>query len=298
MPLCSGVVLKSSAFRYVRPQTVEEALSLLHTYGKDAKLLAGGQSLLPMLNMRLSNPEVLIDISRIAELRTIHEADGVLSIGAMVRHCEVEHSPLVRQYAPLLSMALPYIAHQAVRMRGTFGGSVALADPASETPAMTLAHEATLIIQSITGQRRIAAQDFFKGLYETDLGSDEILLAAEFTSPLPREKYFFREIARRKGDYATVGLGGRALIVDGVFKSLRMIYFAVSDRPIVSQLVVANLIGKQTNITNIQEAICYVGQDFEPSADTYHRSDTKVHLLKVLLKRTLLELIQGEIVNA
>jgi aerobic carbon-monoxide dehydrogenase medium subunit len=287
-------VLKSANFRYIRVDSVGEALSILQTYGSSAKLLAGGQSLLPLMNMRLSNPEVLIDISRIEELRNFNESNGILRIGALVRHCEIENSSLVKKYAPLLSMALPYVAHKSVRTRGTFGGSVALADPASETPAMTLAHEATMIIRSIHGERKVAAQDFFKGLYDTDLNSDEILIGAEFSPPPPNEKQIFREIARRKGDYATVGLGVRANITDGIFQNLRLVYFAVADTPIIASSVMQKLLGEQVNLKNIQIAIDYVAEDVVPNADTYHQADTKMHMLKVLLKRTLLELIQEE----
>jgi len=216
--------LESCPFHYVRPDSIQSVFELLNHYGDSAKILAGGQSLLPSLNMRLSAPEVLIDISQLNELKQIKEINNELHVGSLVRHCEIEQSNLIARYAPLLHKALPYVAHKSVRSRGTFGGSIAFADAASETPAMVLAHDASLIVRSSTGQRKIAATDFFLGLYETALQPQEILIGAEFQKPVVGERYVFREIARRKGDYATVGIGIRASIQSGFCSEMKIVF--------------------------------------------------------------------------
>ena len=284
--------MKSPSFRYVRPDSIEETFELLDRYGDNAKILAGGQSLLPSLNMRLSAPEVLIDISQLNELKQIKEVNNELHVGALVRHCEVESSSLITSYAPLLNMALPHVAHKAVRSRGTFGGSVAFADAASETPAMVLAHAATLVVRSSVGERRITADDFFLGLYETALKPQEILVRAEFQKPILGEKYIFKEIARRKGDYATVGLGIRAQFKKKVCSEIRIVYFAIADKPVVSSAVSDFLLNKEINVEFIDQALNHIDEDIQPFGDTYHDENTKMHLMKILLKRSLIELIE------
>lgn len=284
--------MKSSSFRYIRPESINSTLALLDRYGDQAKILAGGQSLLPSLNMRLSSPEVLIDISNLDELKQIKEVGNTLHVGSLVRHCEIEHSNLVAAYAPLLNLALPHVAHKAVRSRGTFGGSITFADAAAETPAMVLAHEATLIVKSSKGERRISANDFFLGLYETTLAPHEIFIRAEFQKPAAGERYIFKEIARRKGDYATVGLGIRARFEGTTCSYIRIVYFAISDKPVVSSSVANFLLNKQIDIDCINHALIYMKDDFYTFGDTYHDEATKIHLMKTLLKRALLELIE------
>ena len=284
--------MKSPSFRYVRPDSIGAIFELLDRYGDNAKILAGGQSLLPSLNMRLSAPEVLIDISQLDELKQIQEVNNKLHVGALVRHCEVESSSLIASYAPLLSMAIPHVAHMAVRSRGTFGGSIAFADAASETPAMVLAHDATLVVRSSEGERRIAADDFFLGLYETALKPQEILVRSEFKKPVLGERYIFKEIARRKGDYATVGLGIRARFEKKVCLEMRIVYFAIADKPIVSSAVSDYLLNKEINAKFIDQALSHIDDDIQAFGDTYHDELTKMHLMKILLKRSLIELIE------
>jgi len=292
--------LKSPSFLYVRPDSFDAVFTLLAEYGDEAKIIAGGQSLLPSLNMRLSAPAVLIDISLLRELKEIKEVKGTnasqdtLQVGALVKHCEIESSSLIASYAPLLHQALPHVAHRAVRSRGTFGGSIAFADAASETPAMTLAHEATLVLRSASGERRVRADDFFLGLYETAIQTDEMLVRAEFNKPPPGQRYVFREIMRRKGDYATVGLGIRGQIDQGVCQDLRIVYFAIADKPLVSTRVVELLRHKKLDIAEIDFAVNCLDEDIQAYGDTYHDEHTKMHLMRVLLKRSLLEFIQLE----
>ena len=295
--------MKSPSFLYVRPESFDAVFALLAEYGDDAKILAGGQSLLPSLNMRLSAPAVLIDISLLQELKEIKEVKNIedsnkakdtLHVGALVKYCEIETSSLIETYAPLLYRALPFVAHKAVRSRGTFGGSIAFADAASETPAMTLAHEAIFVLRSALGERRVRADDFFLGLYETAIQPNEILVRAEFKKPHLGQRCVFREIMRRKGDYATVGLGIRGYINQDICQDLRIVYFAVADKPLVSTRVVEVLRNRKMDTAGIDFAISYLEEDIQVYGDTYHDEHTKMHLIRVLLKRSLLELIQME----
>lgn len=285
--------MKSPPFRYIKPDSIDSVFELLDCFGDDAKILAGGQSLIPSLNMRLSAPEVLIDISDLHELKQIKEVDGVLEVGALVRHCEVEKSSLIACYAPLLSMALPYVAHRAIRSRGTFGGSIAFADAASETPAMVSAHEAKLIVRSSSGERSIPAKDFFIGLYETALRPNEILIRAEFQKPDPDERFVFKEVFRRKGDYATVGLGVRAKFKNDLCLEACVVLFAIEDKPVICSDIADYLRNKVIDAHCINQVMNIAEEVIHPFADTYHDELTKIHLIKVLLKRALTEIAEG-----
>jgi carbon-monoxide dehydrogenase medium subunit len=282
--------MKAPSFRYCRPQTLEEALELLARYGDDARLLAGGQSLLPSLALRLSAPAVLVDIGRLPELQGIQETSDGIRIGATVRHAQVEHSPQVQQCAPLLFQAMPWVAHPPIRARGTYGGSVSLSDPAAEAPAATLAHGATLVMRSARGERRIAADHFFLGLYQTALEPGEILVGAHFKRPQPRERFVFREFARRSGDFATVGVAIQAVMDKVQVTSARIALFGVSDRATLATASASVLTQGPLNAHTIAEAAQALAQDVDPFADTYHDSHTKMHLLRVLLRRGLHEL--------
>ena len=204
--------MKAPRFSYARPQNLDEALGLLAQHGDDARVLAGGQSLMPTLNMRLSQPKLLIDINRIAELKGISSTNGTVRVGALTRHVEVMNSPLIARHLPLIAEAMPHIAHVAVRNRGTFGGSIALADPSAELPACILALEASLVVESTRGRRTIAADDFFHGLYETARAPDELLV--EVLIPEQRRDHVsvFMELSRRHGDFAIAGLACYARI--------------------------------------------------------------------------------------
>lgn len=285
--------MKAPPFRYCRPQTLDEALELLAQYGEEARVIAGGQSLLPALALRLSAPGVLVDVSRIEELHGIREVPDGLRIGAMSRHQEIERSPLVAIYAPLLASATRLVAHPPIRAMGTFGGSVALADPAAEAPAATLAHEAALIVRTLAGEQRIRADDFFLGIYTTALEPGAILVAAEFTRPRPGERFVFRELARRSGDFATVGVAARAVIEGPRVTFARIVVFGVVDRPVTAPQAAKALIGKDLSASNIQAALDALGTEVAPWADLHHDEATKLRLLRVLLKRVLNELSEG-----
>jgi aerobic carbon-monoxide dehydrogenase medium subunit len=212
--------MKAPAFDYVRAASTAEACALLTQHGPSARLLAGGQSLLPAMNLRLASPSVLIDIGRIDSLDAIEAGADILRIGAMVRHQTILRSPVINQAAPLLTQAMRHVAHPAIRARGTLGGNLAHADPASELPACMLALDAAIEATSSRGRRMIPAEDFFTGLFQTALEPDEILTAVEI--PLPAPPFFFQEIVRRSGDYAIVGLAA---------SGDRFAFFSVGDRP-------------------------------------------------------------------
>lgn len=216
--------MKAPVFDYVRAKTAAEACALLAEHGPDARLLAGGQSLLPAMNLRLASPGMLIDIGRIGGLDAIEVRGGVLRIGALARHQTVLRDPRVAEHVPLLAEALRHVAHPAIRARGTIGGNLAHADPASELPACMVALEAVMEAESLRGTRRIAAEDFFTGLFQTSLEPHEMLTAIEI--PLLAHRWFFQEIARRSGDYAIVGLAACGS---------RLAFFSVGDRPVLRQ---------------------------------------------------------------
>lgn len=252
--------MKAPSFAYAKPRTLAEAFELIERPG--AKILAGGQSLIPSLNMRLSAPELLVDITGLAGLSNIEAKNGAMRIGALCTHAMVERSPEVREHLPLLAEAMPHIAHPAIRNRGTLGGSLALADPAAELPACAVALDAVLIIASRKGERRVRAVEFFKGLFETDLKQGEILVGAEFPKA---EKSAFVELTRRHGDYAIVGL---AAVTKQ--RERRISLFGFADRPVLIRP------------RSLEEA---KGSLPKPAADLYHSSATKLHLAKVLLER-------------
>ncbi len=263
--------MKAPAFAYAKPGTLAEAFDLLERHGDHARVLAGGQSLIPTLNMRLSSPELLVDITGLAELKGISIDRGVLRIGALVTHAELLRSGDVAKHAPLLAAAVAHVAHPAIRNRGTFGGSLALADPAAEYPAVALALNATLFVKGRDGERRVAARHFFKGLFETDLRRGEILVAAEIPAQLKDERSAFLELARRHGDYAIVGLAA--------FKGeeTRLAFLNVGATPVLA----ANAAMKKT-LAEAKEAL---KADLMPSADLYNSAATKLHLAGVLLER-------------
>jgi len=259
-------------------------------YGDEALILAGGQSLVPTLNMRLSNPSVLIDINRILELQGIIDDGQYVKIGALTRHHEVESSSMIERELPLLHMAMPYIAHKAIRSRGTFGGSLAFADAAAEIPAITLTSEAIIQVHSKNGMRQVLAKDFFQGLYSTDIKKSEIITIVLF----PKNNYthyIFKEFARRQGDYATVGIAITAHVQAKVINNLRVVYFGVSDKPIEDIQLARDLLVNGLSVQTIHQLSMSVGNYIDITSDIYHDRSTKHHLLKVIVKRALLELL-------
>ena len=256
-------------------------MDLLARHAGEARLLAGGQSLLPALNLRLSAPALLVDIGKIPELRGITAGDGVLRIGAMTTHAELAASPDVARHAPMLPRAVADVAHPAIRSRGTIGGSLANADPAAELPACALALGARMVAQGPGGQRTIAAEAFFTGLFETALAPDEILVAIE-VDPAPGARWGFAELARRSGDYAVVGLAAQ----DAAVGAPRLAYFAVGTRAVLARNAAAALAGGVTPAT-LAAASDALAADLEPHADLQAASATRMALARVLLRRVV-----------
>jgi carbon-monoxide dehydrogenase medium subunit len=279
--------MKAPRFAYARPASVAEALALLEKHRDDARVLAGGQSLVPMLNFRVAAPKVLVDINRIAALAGIKVTKTHVRIGALTRHVDLERSVDIAKHLPLLAAAMPHVAHPAIRNRGTFGGSCALGDPAAELPACALALGATFIAAGKKGERRIAAEDFFKGLYTTALKGNELLVAAEFPLPKPGYASAFGELARRHGDYAITGIAAHASTRGGKFSDMRAAFFGVGDRPLLAAHFARALEGQAVTAKTIESALPRLDADLAPRADLYSSAATKLHLAKVLAGRVL-----------
>jgi carbon-monoxide dehydrogenase medium subunit len=263
--------MKASAFSYARATSVGNALELLAAHGDGAKVLSGGQSLMPAMNLRLISPELLVDIGDLGELRGIELNGGMLRIGA-------------------LTEAIAHVAHPAIRNRGTLGGSLAHADPASELPACMLALNATIIARSRAGERRIEAKNFFTGIYETALSADELLVAVELPVAQKDSLHFFHEFARRHGDYAIVGLAAQAIVRGGVFADLRIALFAVGDRPVLARAA-ARLVNVAITPALLSEASAALAAELDPQEDQEASAGMRRHLAKVLLVRGISALL-------
>jgi aerobic carbon-monoxide dehydrogenase medium subunit len=280
--------VKAAEFEYVKPATLEQVFALLQEYGDEARLLAGGQTLLATLSMRLSDPSLVIDITGIESLRGIVVQGDVLRIGALVSHSEIEASPLVAQHAPLLSQAVGHIAHRAIRNAGTWGGSIAYADPAAEWPTCLLALGGTVIARGPAGERRIPADDFFLDLYTTALQPDEVLVACELPVAGPDSWHGFAELARRHGDYAIVGLAATARRTLSGLEQVRLVYLGVGAVPLRVRQAEALLQGAVLNPSTIAQAVAAARSELHPLPDLTHSQHTKRHLAGVLLERLLL----------
>ncbi|HXT71619.1 MAG TPA: xanthine dehydrogenase family protein subunit M [Vicinamibacterales bacterium] len=284
--------MKPAAFEYHRPDTRPEALALLEQHGGDAKPLAGGQSLIPAMNFRLATPAVLVDLNRVGDLAYMRVDSGVLRIGAMTRHRDVERSEDVRRAAPLLFEAMPFIAHAAIRTRGTIGGSLAHADPAAELPAVMLALDATFRVESVRGAREIRATDFFTGLFGTALEPGE--LVTEIQIPVtpatgPRTGTAFTEFSRRHGDFALAGVAARVTTDErGTCVSARIALFGVGDRPMAAAAG-ARLLEGQTVSDDLLRATAdaTAREDIDPTGDIHASSRYRRHLAGVLTRRVV-----------
>jgi carbon-monoxide dehydrogenase medium subunit len=279
--------MKAPPFAYIRARSLPEVFQLLEAESDGAKLLAGGQSLIATLNMRLSAPEILIDITAIPGLSGIAIADGKVTIGALTTHAEVEQSAEIAKHLPLLALAAPHIAHVAIRNAGTFGGSVAMADPAAEWPACCVALDAEFVIASKSGSRRVKARTFFQGLYATDLRPNEVLTAIEFTIPERPCRHAFLELVRRRGDYAIVGVAAAATPAAGALSDVRLAYFGVGATPVLARGAMAAVEGASPSSKVTEAAAAALAGDLDPGADLYSTAATKMHLSRVLTQRAL-----------
>lgn len=281
--------MKAAAFDYVKPKSLQQALTLLDQHGDDCRLLAGGQTLMATLNMRLSEPQWVVDITGLEELRGISVQGKFLRLGALVTHTEIELSGLVAQHAPLLSAAAPHIAHRAIRNSGTWGGSIAYADPAAEWPACFLALGGCVIAAGPQGQRRIDADAFFTGLYSTALQPNEILVACEIPIASECHWFGFDELARRHGDYAIVGMASSAEREGASLKHVRIVLLGADAKPNRATQTEQFLNGKSLDAATIDQAVAVLCTEVEPLPDLTNSPETKRHLVGVLLKRMLLK---------
>jgi carbon-monoxide dehydrogenase medium subunit len=281
--------VKPAPFAYARARSVEEAIALL-VEQRDAKVLAGGQSLIATLNMRLSVPALLVDINGISGRGGIVHKDGMIEIGALTRHVQAERSAVITKFAPLLARAMPHIGHPAIRNRGTIGGSVAFADPAAELPACLLALGGEIEAHGPEGTRNIKADDFFKGLFETALGAQDVLTAIRVPAADKDTRTGFAELARRHGDYAIVGLAASAKADGKGLKDVRLAYFGVGATPIRARKAEAALSG-QINDNRIDAAATAL--ELDPSDDVQASGAAKKHLAGVLLRRVAAQLMES-----
>lgn len=277
--------LKPAPFGFAKARSVEHAIALLSQHA-DARLLAGGQSLIATLNMRLSAPKLLIDINALDDLKRVTRTGDTLTIGALMRHAEAERSDIIARDAPLIARALPHIAHPAIRNRGTVGGSIAYADPAAELPACLLGLGGDVEIASAAGRRRVKADDFFTGLFETALGSGDVLTAIHVPAARAESRYGFAELARRHGDYALVGLAAAARAEGTALKDVRLAFFGVGPTPVRAQAA-------EAAIERGEDAVTALAQDLAPPDDVQASAAARRHLASVLLRRVVLQLQGG-----
>jgi carbon-monoxide dehydrogenase medium subunit len=282
--------MKAAAFAYTRAASVDEALTLLAAHSDRAKVLSGGQSLVPAMNLRLISPEIVIDIGGISELRCITLDGNVLRIGALTRHVDLQRCPEIATHAPLLAEAIGHVAHPAIRNRGTIGGSLVHADPAAELPACMLALGATMLVRGKGGERRIDAAGFFQGIFQTALSAEELLVAIEVPIPQKGSLHFFHEFARRHGDYAIAGLATQAVIAAGIFQELRLAFFAVGDRPLLAGAA-RKLVNAAVTPGLLSEAAASLGVEVDPQDDQQASAAMRRHLAKVLLRRCVATLL-------
>ncbi len=278
--------MKPAPLAYARANDLPHVFALWRAAGADARLVAGGQSLVASLNLRIAEVPALIDISRIDGLRGIALAGDVLRIGALTRHADIERSDLVARHAPGLAEAAPLIAHPAIRTRGTLGGSLAYADPAAEWPACMLAFDATIVVASEAGERRIPPGDFFTGLFETALEPFELIVAVEVPVLRAGRVQRVKELARRSGDYAIVGLAAAADRTGDGLENVRLAYFGVGGTPVLATSAMAAIeVGAP-----LDAVLAALADDIDPQDDLQASAAMKHHLAGVLLRRVLADL--------
>ena len=281
--------MKPAPFDYFAPNTLEEATALLAKHGDDAKLLAGGQSLIPVMNFRLAQPTTLIDLNNLSTLDFIERREGHLHIGGMTRQSKLERDPLIAKFAPLIYETMPLIAHPQIRNRGTLGGSLAHADPAGELPVLMVALEAEFKLESEGSKRWVSAENFFIALFETALQDNEILTEVRVPILSERTGTSFHELARRHGDYAQAGVAAIVTLDgEGLCTNARLVFLNVGDKPMVASGAMAMLIGQTLTDDVIAAASEFATQnEIAPSTDVHASADYKRHLANVLAKRAL-----------
>jgi aerobic carbon-monoxide dehydrogenase medium subunit len=281
--------MKPAPFEYHRAVDIDDAVTALREAGDDGKVLAGGQSLIALMNLRLARPELLVDLNPLRDLDYIEpRADGGLAIGAMTRQRALERSALVRERCPVMAEALPLVAHAAIRNRGTIGGSLAHADAGSELCAISLAVDARISVHGPDGDREIPAAEFFLGPFTTALAPDEILTEIVIPAGPPRPGYAFTEVSRRRGDFAMVGVGGViGLAGDGTVSHVRLAYASVGPSALRAPHVEDSLLGSRLDETAVERAMDLVSEDVSPSEDLHASAAFRLHLARRLTGRVL-----------
>jgi CO/xanthine dehydrogenase FAD-binding subunit len=279
--------MKLPDFKYEAPATVAEAIALLAEYLDEASLLAGGQSLIPLLALRLAHPAVLVDINGLDELSGLSMTDGVVTVGALTREYMAEESETVAEALPLLASALPLIGHEAIRSRGTLGGSLAHADPAAELPAVARALDAEFVVRSQSGERVIPAAEWFEGYLTTARQPDEILVEVRFPVAEPGTGAAFQEISRRHGDFAMVGLATSLTLADDTITDARLAFSGVADVPVRAAEAESVLVGQQPSAELFAEAARVATAPLDPPADLHGSSDYRKKVAAVLVRRGL-----------
>jgi carbon-monoxide dehydrogenase medium subunit len=279
--------MKPAAFDYVVADSVEAAVSALGAASGDGKILAGGQSLVPMLNFRLLRPSVLVDINRIPKLAFIEDGGDVIKIGALTRHATLASSGIVAEHLPVLHEAMGFVAHLAIRNRGTIGGSLSHADPAAELPMMALLLNARLGIVSGAGRRTVDPADFFLGALTTGLGDDDLLTDIELPKLAPGTGWGFEEVARRSGDFALASVAATISAVDGAMKEVRIAMMGVGETALRAHEAEAMLAGHDLTGELLGEAVTSIRAMVEPNTDLHASADYRRHLVGVLARRAL-----------
>ncbi|HZS55962.1 MAG TPA: xanthine dehydrogenase family protein subunit M [Bryobacteraceae bacterium] len=279
--------MKARNFRYIRPASLHDAYQALAENVGDAVPLAGGQSLLATLNLRLSAPKLLVDISGLCELTGESYGDGVVRLGALTLHRQLLGSKLVKKHVPLLARAASYIGHVAIRNRGTLGGSLAYADPAAELPACAVVLGATIEVGGLQGEREVKAEEFFKGLFETDLRPGELILGVRFPIQQKGTVIGFDELSRRRGDFSLMGLAVMATMQQGRIGKARMVYFGSVDRVRLARSVPSVVEGLELPLQSNSPFEAAVRKDLDAEDTIGLRASTKLQLATVLTRRVL-----------
>ncbi len=279
--------MKLPDVEYEAPTTVAEAIDLLAEHGDEASVLAGGQSLIPLLALRLARPTVLIDINGIDELAGVSQTDGQVAIGAMTREYVAEESVTIADAVPLLAAALPLIGHEAIRSRGTIGGSLAHADPAAELPAVARALNAEFVVRGPSGERVIPATRWFEGYLTTSRRPDELLVEVRFPAAGPDTGTSFTEVARRHGDFAIVGLAASLVLSGGVISDARLAFAGVSEVPVRATAAEELLAGERPSAELFDEAARRATEDLDPPADLHGSSDYRKTVAAAVVRRGL-----------
>ena len=279
--------MKLPQFEYEAPEIVADAIGLLAEHQDEASVLAGGQSLIPLLALRLARPAVLIDINGLQELSAVSVTNGLVTVGAMVREYVAEDSGTVSGSLPLLAAALPLIGHEAIRSRGTIGGSLAHADPSAELPAVARALDAEFVVRSQSGERVIPAAEWFEGYLTTSRRPDELLVAVRFPAAAPGTGVAFQEVARRHGDFAMMGLAASLTLSGGAIRDARLAFAGVSDVPVRAAGAEGVLVGERPSTELFDEAARRAAADIDPPADLHGSAEYRKKVAATLVRRSL-----------